>query len=326
MYAAELYPLAVGALEHAVKGAAALRGHVHAPDGDVRARDFGRVQQRARHERGFHAPAAPRPLAPIERRRDAKRRQQPRANISDGVDDVYRSAAPTRRLARQQPRSGGYEVVVGGLVGEGARRAIRRYRAVDKTRAPRARRVQPKPRPRRGRRREIFEQNVRVRENRAKRARAAAVVAVDADDFLAPVVEREDGRAANGVFIIQDNPNDPRAVVRQKHGAERGGKPARQVRDRQPAKRGRPPAERNIAAVGSIMRHSDGYCVGAGRLCQGDFKREVREVREVREESEVRNEIRAQSAPALAEQRRPPLWDSRFRGNDGVKSGNDGAR
>ena len=270
VYAAELYPLAVGALEHAVKRAAALRGHVHSADGDVRALDFGRVQQRARHERGCHAPAAPRPLAPIERRRDSKRRQQPRADVCDGVDDVYRSFAPTRRLARQYPRSGGDEIVVGGLVRERTVRAIRRYRAVDEIRAPRARHVQPKPRARRGRWREIFKQNVRARENPPKPARAAiAVVRVDADDFLAPVIEREDGRIANGVFIIEDDPNDPRAVVRQKHGTKRGGKPARQIRDRQPVKRGRPPAEKNIAAVGGVMRHSEGYCVGAGRLCQG---------------------------------------------------------
>ena len=115
VYAAELYPLSVGALEDAVEGASALRGHAERTDGYRVADGLGGVQERAGHQRGTDSTSPAGRLAPVERGGYAQAGKQRGADIGDGMHDVYRAVA-VRGLAGEDARSRGHQIVVGGFV------------------------------------------------------------------------------------------------------------------------------------------------------------------------------------------------------------------
>ena len=214
MYAAQLKPLPIRALKHAVERPAALRRHVHRTDWYRVARRLRGIEKRARHQRSLHAPAAPRHLPPVYRRRHAHRGEQPGAHVRHRMRHVDRPPAPGR-LAAQYPYSRRRQVVVGGFVSQRPLFPIRRYRAVNQPGISRRQPVQPKARPERRRRRQVLYQDVRVGAQRTESVRVR--LRVEHDRLLSPVVEREYIRLARRAALLGNQPDDARAVVREEH-------------------------------------------------------------------------------------------------------------
>ena len=125
MYAADLEPLTVSALEHAVKRAAALGGREHVAYGYRLTHGLGGVQQRAGHERCLDAGSDAGLLPAVERGADAQRRNQGGSHVGDGMYDVDR-AASIGWLAGKDACASRDEVMVGRLVLQGAVCAVGR--------------------------------------------------------------------------------------------------------------------------------------------------------------------------------------------------------
>ena len=142
VYATKLHPAPIRALVNAVERTSALRierCRVAMPVRGVPNDRLGHVQQRARHQRGLNASAATGSLPPEQRRYDARRRQQSRADVRQRMHDVDRFSVQPR----QHSHPGRNEVVISRFVPERPVSAVSRDRAVNDARTPTCQTIQP---------------------------------------------------------------------------------------------------------------------------------------------------------------------------------------